>query len=456
MSRYGLFIFFLFLFQTLLCQVPYVFSLGGTAGMERVQINPAFGIDHQYSWEATIVGGHIFGFSDYAYLRKASLLNFPNRISGATVIDSQFEIPETSQNPLLIFDENGGTKQSFLRGSIIGPAFSFSFDEGTRVGLFTNFKVHVASTNIPENFGVYELNNSYNTELIGLNKGQISGASWLEIGAHFSKRIENLQFGFNLKMLRAHEGFYGTTNIDADYAFVDSTIIVNGNVDLEIGFTNRSLNATSLQMDFNGNGVGIDLGLVMELYNMKFGLSIVDLGILTYNKNVEVYKPEILGDITSIRTQDYRGISDLRTLIDQFQRDQNITPDTFGDFSIGLPTRIIATAEVQLNEDTYMAGMISQRLPIFSNSLKSNNLLVISARRDFGKVSLHVPITLYEFQSIRLGTALNLGPLTVGTDHLTSFLVPGDFRGSDFYFALRVYPFGGEKNTSNRSVLCPM
>ncbi len=456
----------LFIWLSLVCsfangQVPSALGLSPYSGISRIHINPSLGIQSAYKWDATLTGAHIFGQSDYAFIRKANLLNLSSALTDAQVIDAQSEIPEQSDGSTsIIFDEDGGSKMMYLRGSITGPSVTFNLGSSTRVGLFSNLRGHLSSSDIPENFGLYELNQSYVTNIIDIDPGLISYASWMEIGAHISKRIENITFGANIKILRGHEGGYIDSNVDVDYGFVDSIISVAGVLDYDIAFTNSSINTNSLETNFNGGGIGLDFGVSYQTELFQVGASLMDIGVIQYNSNVEIYTSDILSSITDVRTQDFRNFSTLRSFMDQLQNDLSLTPDNFGVFSIGLPTRFTLYGDYPYNENISVSALLNQRLPLFANSLKANNTLVITPRYETDLISVFLPITVYEYQSIRIGTAMRVGPVTIGTDHLSSVFFNSDFTGSDVFFNLTLYPFNQSSTTSSgrggKGVSCPM
>jgi len=440
-------------------QVPTSLSIGPYSGVERIHLNPALGISSDYHWDATI-GAHLFAQTDYSFVRDASLLNLIGQLNNATVIDAQNLIPEQRNSPLILFDLDGGKKELFLRGKVIGPSFTISLNPSTRVGLFSSFRSNISSSDIPENFGIYELNLSYSTNIIDIDPGSISGASWLEVGAHFSKSIGTSSFGFNIKILRGYEGGYIESNLDDSYQFVDSVVTVNNIPLFETAFTNSSINSGSFLPDVNGSGIGIDIGVSHQSEGLSLGASILDIGVLQFKSNLEIYTQDVLANITQIRTQDFRGFTSVRSLIDQLQRDLDITPDVFGVFSVGLPTRVSLYGDYQYDQNISISANLNQRLPIFPHSLKSNNTLVITPRYETSLFSFFLPITVYEYKSVRVGTAFRVGPLTIGSDHISSVLIPTDFRGSDIFLTLNIYPFGNKRDGSGsggrgRDPMCP-
>ena len=359
---------------------------------------------------------------------------------------------------MIIFDEDGGSKEIFFKGRILGPSLTFSLDESTRVGIFSQYRAELSSSDIPQGFGFYELNDSFFTEEIDVDNGNLSAASWLEIGAHFSKQIENISFGVNIKTLRASEGGYIESREDLTYQFIDSVIITEGRLDYDLAFTNQAINDGFSPLASNGSGIGIDVGFSYNTPLWSLGGAIHDIGVIQFKTNVESYTPEVFFGVEEIRTQNLRDFSDVSSFLLNIQEELDIEPDFFSVFSIGLPTRLTLQGEYYYNADITIAAQLNQRLPVFENSLKSLNSLVVTPSIKKGTVTAYLPISIIEFSRLRMGTAFRVGPLTIGSDHLTSVFFNHDFRGSDVYARLSITPFGRGKSKKRRGkdVACPI
>lgn len=447
----------------LAAQVPSALSDPFTPGIERINLNPALGVHSPYAWDISLAGGYLHAQTDYAFLRSASLLTFVNRASEAQYVDRISLIPETAAVPLFIFDEDGGDKSAFVKGRILGPGITLSLDPDTKVGIFSQYRTEFSAARIPEAFGFYELNNSYATMIIDSDPATASFASWLEIGAHFSKQIDELSFGANIKILRANEGGYLSSNTDFTFPFVDSVLTTESQLNYDLGFTTEYIDGTGSPTSFNGGGIGIDIGANFITDFGNIGIAIHDIGALRFSTNVESYTSDILAGIEEIRTQDLREFTDIRGFLDNVQSQLDIEPDLFSVFSVGLPTRLTLQGEYTYSEDITIAAQINQRLPILPNSLQALNTVVITPTYTKGFFTAYVPVTIYEYSALRVGTAFRIGPLTIGTDHLTSVLFNHDFRGSDVFARLTITPFsvdgsgGGYKSRGNgKEVKCPI
>ena len=52
-----------------------------------------------------------------------------------------------------------------------------------------------------------------------------------------------------------------------------------------------------------------------------------------------------------------------------------------------------------------------------------------------------LPVVIYNYEKFRLGVAVRLAYLTIGTDHLVSLFKSNEFTGTSFYVALKFNPF---------------
>jgi len=447
--------------EFLVSQIPAALSDPSSAGVERIYLNPALGVHSSHAWDATLVGGHFHAHTDYLFLRQASLLTFVNRYNNSFIVELQSAIPESSDVPLIIFDEDGGQKEVFIKTRVLGPSITFSLDESTRVGIFSQYRVELSSSDIPQGFGFYELNDSFLTEEIDVDPGSASAASWLEVGAHFSKQVENISFGANIKLVQANEGGFIRSGEDFTYRFQDSVITTEGQVDFNIAYTNQAINGNYSPFDFNGSGIGIDLGFNYQSDRWDLGVAIHDIGVIQFDTNVESYTPATFANVEEVRTQDLREFTDISDFLLNVQTQLDIEPDFFSVFSVGLPTRLSLQGEYYYNNDITVAAQVNQRLPFFENSISSLNSIVITPSIRKGAFTAYLPVSVHEYSRFRIGAAIRIGPLTIGSDHLSSVLFNHDFSGSDVYARISITPFGSDGfkkggKRGGKAVECPM
>ena len=89
---------------------------------------------------------------------------------------------------------------------------------------------------------------------------------------------------------------------------------------------------------------------------------------------------------------------------------------------------------------------IRENIPNIS-PLERSSYISATAQYNYKWWGLTVPLSVYNHSALRLGTALRLGPLTLGTDNLVPLILPTNLRAANFYFSLNI-------NSSMLDFLC--
>ena len=109
--------------------------------------------------------------------------------------------------------------------------------------------------------------------------------------------------------------------------------------------------------------------------------------------------------------------------------------------------------DYQLDQFLFVNAAISHSLATSDQAIRTENNISISPRYERRWLAVSLPVTVNSYESVHLGVAARLGPLTIGTDNLTSLFGSQDFNGSSVYAAVRVYPFKNSK--TRKGVDCP-
>lgn len=431
-------------------------SLDRFSGVNQIDLNPALSNRSPYSWDILLGSAHGFGFTDYGYLQTASLLNLQGRSRNAFVVEAQSTIPDPADvsSPLVIFDEDRGDKKVSAHLEIMGPSVLFSLTPTIKVGVFTKMKANISSFKVPEALGFYELNEARYVDFeLELTSANMSAMYWSEIGIHASKQIDALSFGINLKYLSGIEGFFIENGSFQTIPFDPLELNPLGvPLDLQFGLTNNTLNDGSFS-PFSGMGSGVglgyDLGVTYERDGLTIGASILDIGRVSFTQNTEIYR---LGNPSSIvDLANYDVLTSTRDFLDLVVNDFDVDVDTRSDFKVGLPTALSLQGDLHIQDNYYLSATLTNRLRVFPNSLSRDNTLSIIPRYESKWISAFLPITVYEYSRVRVGVAARFGFLTIGSDHIMSVFTNSDFRGSDIYIRLAVFPFGNQRERSVKS-----
>jgi len=427
-------------------------KLGPYTGVETIFINPA---NAQYSarkFEFTLGSAHLFAHTDYAFLRSSSLASFSSDVREARVAGSREVIPESFPAPLVIFDLDGGKKMGSAHIDIGGPSLLFQLSPNFTLGAFSKLRANVSTFDIPENVGIYELNDSVLSQSIQIDRGHLAYMLWYEIGLHASARIDSWNFGLNIKHLRSTESGYIQSRNSSNNPFVDD--IVRFNIPIEFSFTNDTFDAdrSDLFEHFgNGSGWAFDFGASFNLNNAKLGFAILDLGQVTVQNNIDNYSfapnEEYIIDINS-----YEDLTGVRNFLDTLGSDIPLVI-TSDSYNISLPSAVSLDFQTNLIDQYFLSANLIQRVPLHFGaiSLRRDNILAITPSYETKWFSAHLPVVLYEYERLRIGASVRLGFLTIGSDHLFSTFIKSDFRGSDIYTKISLFPFGNGRRKSKRS-----
>jgi hypothetical protein len=89
----------------------------------------------------------------------------------------------------------------------------------------------------------------------------------------------------------------------------------------------------------------------------------------------------------------------------------------------------------------YIGGVLVQRVPLSKQSVKRPSTLAVVPRFEHRWASFSLPLVLDDWQSLRVGAAVRLAWLYVGTDNVGSFFQKRRLSGADFYIGLKINGF---------------
>lgn len=425
------------------------------SSFESIHLNPALTQQSYSNFEVTLGGIHGFGYTNYALIRKTSLLNLSSIDSDEFIYHyDEKSIPKNPSEPTIIFDTGGGMKKFSFHGEIIGPGVLFRIPNNIKIGLFTKFKAALTTFDIPENLGSYELTESLQTETINTDKASLTAMMWKEVGVHFSKRFYNVAIGINAKYLMPSVA--GIARLDSELALNYQNDIVDAPMNSNLSYTENLENFDSIQSVLvapqNGYGLGFDLGI--SYFSPKFSISgsLIDLGRVKINRDTKHFYIEERGTSPKLDIDEYRALSDLDGYIHKIDEDIPLIKETNQGITMGLATAISVQSDVHLTKTFGLSAALVQRAPyLFSsinrdaNTLYRDNTLSIIPHYDTKWLSLAMPLILYEYEKLELGASMRVGYFTIGSDRILSLIQNRDFYGSDLYFKVSIFPLWKQK-----------
>ena len=172
-------------------------------------------------------------------------------------------------------------------------------------------------------------------------------------------------------------------------------------------------------------------------YDFRLGLSLLDVGILSFNTNAEVHSYDNIQYYWN--RIDSLGYDNLQYALNDISRRFYGNPEASlkaESFSMMLPAAFSAQLDYHLRDEWFLNGYAVLALPV--SPVKRPNLLYVSPRYETEKFEAGMPVSFYNFTQPRIGLYGRLYGFTVGTDKLGTFLGLNDFYGMDFYFSIRL------------------
>ena len=444
-------------------QDAVIFSNDKYSGINGVGFSPTQPFFNPNSWDVNIVAANVFVQNNYTYVTNQSIFGLPGAtIKSVSLRDKVLGI-ETKGTDLQDYYSND-TGGYHFSSDILGPSVSFAAGIGQKkyvFGLFTRLRIQGSALRIG-NYSKFNTTNIESVNVYNFNPFKTNFMNWGEIGLNvateiFEKKNSRLVLGGNLKYEIGYDAMNlnsrSTANIlrTVDSNFATEGEIANYNIVASYATGYDSENK-KYRLRPTGKGFGADIGLAflkwnyrMEDYDYKMSFNILDIGYINFDGQNHLFK----GRPVNINSFSGRSIGSPEELM------HILSEEVYGDadasfigtsFSIGLPTSLHYNISKRIRDNHYLNFDMVQRTPVFKNSLRRANIANVSYSVQKKMLGYGVSTSLYEYRDLQLGTYLRLGPLVIGSENfLPLFFKQKKLHSADFYFALKLYPFG-EKN----------
>lgn len=380
---------------------------------------------------------------------------------------------------------NGKPKNANLYLQTRGPGVMFQLSKGFSIGLQLkntfSFQINDVSEDLARlaRYGIdssrgsvsYSGPNQFQVgKTFGDNAFTINMNGYGEIGLTLAKTIINndnfvLKAGVTPKYLMGYAtGYIKNKGITIRASGQDT--IVFKETDVEYGYSNpeglfqgQVINFGALTNKLSGSGFGYDIGVSFQVspsgtkrvinkdnnYLFRGGISILDAGHISYNKNIKnthITNPGgnekyfIINDkfANAWGQSQERGIaytdSVMRTLFNVDTSSKKIVSN--------LPTTLNMQFDYNVFKFVYLGANLSQdfRGKRSIGSRRPSYLMLIP-RIETKLVEFALPIGLMnDYRNARIGFYLRLGPVFIGSDNLVGQLKGNNIYGTDLYFGI--------------------
>jgi len=421
------------------------------SGIHGVVKNPASGQHGRLGWDVNLVSGHVYGRTTYGNIINTNFFDLVSGVESLPVLGDN-EIPPDPQAPGIVFNDRAASAYAHI--DVMGPSFWIDL-EPVGIGGFVRGRLDVSAPSIPSELSYQQIQNLSTGNVQSISNVQSAGAAWTEYGISLSSNswgFDDISVGVNVKYLQGHEGYYvSTPDIFNFNRTVDNQLQIN-TPEANVAFTDGFGSASNLSRSNRGRGWAVDLGYSKRFERSRLGVSILDIGRIRFSNSGSVHQLSLNDalelDIDELST--LGSVDDLIGIVDAAVLSSTLIDNSF---TVGTPARVLVNFDYQVDQSFFVNAAISHSLATSDQTIRTENNISISPRYEHRWLAVTLPVTVNSYESVHLGLAARLGPLTIGTDNLTSLFGSQDFNGSSLYAAVRVYPFNNSKN--RKGVDCP-
>ncbi len=437
----------------LLCMISvksqsYVgFLTDNYSGVHGVISNPANIVDSRFKTDINLIGASAFAGNDYFGV------NFND------IFDDDYEIEDEARR----FPED---KNNLIGNvDVLGPSFMFNINEKNSIAVFTRARAFYNVNDINSETIEGLIDNLDDNVSFDINQGDAyaSANAWAEVGLSYGRVFLNkeqhfLKGGITLKYLQGLGTAYASgTDLSVDFD-ADAIIAGNGTVEttgeVAYGYSeNLEEDLDEIEVVSGATGFGVDLGFIYEWrpdykdhtitdskgnpytfkdinkYKLKFGLSLTDLGSISYEGTEERYNFN-----NTLSQNDFEDID-----LDELERFYTPLAPRDTEKAV-LPTALHANVDWNINKKFYLN--LNSDFSLTSknevNRSRIANMVSLTPRFESKWFSFYMPISMMQHSGFQWGAGLRAGPLYVGSGSVLSLLTSKESKAADVYVGLKV------------------
>jgi outer membrane protein OmpA-like peptidoglycan-associated protein len=433
------------------------------AGVTGTDLQPASMVDSRFDFDMTFIGLNLSASNNFVGLRKEALKrkgsSFP-AFDDTNFANNYLEIRKSSKTKSLFLSSQ---LQAFNFMGSIGKRFAYCVKIKTR----TMFNIDGLSSELGSLvYNQLDVPDLWQRSLVD-NHLSIQTMSWAEYGIGFgtvlkAKGKHFLKAAGTVKLLQGIQAAYFYAD-NINYSFKNDTLTSIFNSDIKYG---HSDNFDFDNHKFKGNAysVGFDFGVVYEWrpkfeeykyemdgqkdlvykhknkYKLKVGLSVLDIGSLTFKKgeysrdfNVNISN----WNIRNVNPLDVASFDDTLNL-NNFIKLSDKSVDS--KFTMSLPTTISMQIDYNIWKDFYLN--LTPYYALYNKGRESKlhevTAISIAPRWDHKWFGVFVPVSRDVNDNTMLGLGLRLGPLVVGSNNLLPYINGKSFYAGNIYTLIKI------------------
>ncbi len=434
------------------------------SGVTGTDLNPANVVNSRYKTDITLTGLSFSLYNNYIGLKRSALEK--------DQYGHYYAFDDTAfADNYLTKRINSKDKSVYLSNQIYGPSFMVSLGTKDAFALKTKVRtiLNIDGVN-PEmaQLGYSGLDDStlWNQNLNNKNFS-VQTMTWVEYAASYGHVFKDegehfLKAGLTVKYIQGLQSAYMSI-VDLDYNITNDTIGSFFHSDVNYGHS-TNYEGEDPQLGFKPSSKfswGLDLGVVYEWrpnwkdykydmdgetnlwrkdknkYKLKVGLSAVDIGWVKFKKGT--YSRNFTADINYWNLATFDSVHNFDSFDSLLQAK---FPMNKGDeyYKMNLPFALSLQVDYNIYKDFYVnfTPYWSPRFKKDKEKVHDLTTFSLTPRWDHKWFGAFIPISYDITGNTKLGLALRIGPLIVGTNSLAPFVTKTDIHGADIYTMIKI------------------
>ncbi len=420
------------------------------AGNMGIEMNPASIAMMPYRFEFNVLSGDIFFQNDYIYFPASQIP------TGKFARLAPFKHEDFSDH------YNKKPKNAYASLLLKGPSAVWRNDD-IAYGIHFSMRSQISATNVPYHLAKFFWEGSDYTpqqKIPWKSTAFEAGALvYAECGFTIAKTIRKKQQnittgGATLNFLLGMSGAYLNSTM-LDYTFVDQSLLMIKGEDINYGHAipygneKNYLHPRGMGASFNlgiqhfYNYVGQAYkpgmsGVKLKKYNVRLGLSLIDIGFIHYAENARNYA---LNNNTAqwpgFDTTHFKNIASVDSALSYHLYNDAERSQAGKGFTIILPAAVSGQVDWSITPKFYLNLTVIQNIQIFEKSVTRPSQVSLTPRFETRRVEVSMPLSLYQYNFFRAGLAVRYKWIVLGTDNLGWWPGLYEMNGLDFYFGFK-------------------
>ena len=458
-------------------------AMGNYSGINSLYHNPAFVSDNRYSVYVNLAASQFYTANNH--VKYAAPYSFLSLITN-TVPDKYKNERGAVLFPRSYLEEkvNGNNKYLNAGGDTRLPSVMFQLLKGkVGVGVSTRLRYYLNTSAVTEPLAILLTQTTRLKELQGPVFTNQSGKAHFNAlgelaftlgGVVIDDETDFLKVGITVKRLlglyNAHVLIDNSSyKILPDPKWANKRQYINVNeinvqyaITKDEGFQDIRPSASWLLGNAApGNGWGFDLGAVYEFrpdinkftytekgirqrdatknkYLYRISVALTDIGRVRFNNPNYILQQEVHTQNKKLLYDTFQKMGGSEGAFTAVNTSLGVSGSQAPNFRSVLPMAFQASVDYHVQPNVYVSGLWVQNL-IRQDAfgMKAESVIAVTPRYEHKWYEISVPVSLMnKYRSPAIGLAGRIGPLWLGTDHLTGLLNIGDPKAFNLYFGI--------------------